>query len=131
MFDLLECVKHKIEFTISDAIEYLVHEYANAIPPSTRQEINNGQCMDFAADLKNMEFGEVIWGCDLVREVWGPEITDEIWETGWAYNHRYGHCFTIYKGRYYDSESPDGVKWPEQLMCYQRFLDGNDYEGMR
>lgn len=127
---IMDTVKTDIG-TIHDAIEDLVAAYANMIPPSTREEINSGQCMDFAVDLKDMGFGTYIWGQELPRKGWGPEITDEIWNHWWYRHHRYGHCFTIYKGRYYDSESPDGVEWPEQLQCFQRFLDQECYKGMR
>ena len=93
---------------IYDAIEGLVKEFA-ANHDLNRQEINEGWCDVFAERLEDMGFGEVLWGSEIPSGSWGPEITNGVWPMWEEYDSR-THCFIMHNGRYYDSESPDGVE---------------------
>lgn len=66
------------------------------------EEINNGNCDDFAFSLF-----EIVGG--------------EIWGTNWEYPEYVPmHMFLKHNGRYYDAETPDGVNDPEELPIFQR-----------
>ena len=71
-------------------------------------EINNGNCDWFALDIADkFPEGESVWGDD-IEEMFNSN--DEAW----------GHCFFVYKGKYYDSECPKGVDHPTKLPFYIR-----------
>ena len=104
--------------TISDVIEGLVESYE--IDGCLREFINEGRCDRFAEIIVDSGFGEAVWGDGLPRNAWSPAITDEMWDGHYRDNVAPYHCFIMYDGRYYDSESPDGVEWPDQLKCFVR-----------
>ena len=61
---------------------------------ATPQDVNGGLCEDFAGDIVNMGFGNVIWSG--------------------------AHCFVLYNGKYFDSECPQGCNHPDKLPFYLR-----------
>jgi hypothetical protein len=84
---------------ITDAIIELVRAYGYSA-----EEINDGQCWDFAEDLQKLfPEGEVQDNRTLTGR-------DEGWD----------HAFFRLDGRYYDSETPNGVDDWMQLPCCQR-----------
>lgn len=108
-----------VMITIFEVIEGLVNEYVPQYN-TNREHINTGNCVDFAQDLENLGFGVATWGSELSFEHWGPDITEEMWDRYYRYKVVCCHCFTIYEGRYYDSETPEGVEWPDELPCFIR-----------
>jgi|TARA_Y100000034_G_scaffold113405_1_gene148393 hypothetical protein len=84
-----------------------------------RYYINNGNCEQFAEIIcEQIEGAEAWWG-DMIGEedddFWGLEDIEN-----WVEDHAYAHCFIVYKGRYYDSEAPEGVDHPKDLPLYQK-----------
>lgn len=89
-------------------------------------EINNGMCMKFAADIANMGFGKDVWGDDLLVEFWSDYVQsfyDDSFFDDFARYFSSIHCFIMYNGKFYDSETPQGCDYPDQLPCYQRNID--------
>lgn len=82
--------------------------------------INNGRCMDFAAEIAKQGFGQDVWGCDLSIEWWSEII--QPFENDLC-DFAEIHCFIMYDGKFYDSETPQGCNYPDQLLCYQRNID--------
>lgn len=78
-----------------------------------------GRCMDFAVDIMNQGFGEDIWGHKLGIEYWSDAVQAAPQHR--AMNFRGIHCFIYYEGKFYDSETPQGCNYPDELLCYQRF----------
>jgi hypothetical protein len=74
--------------------------------------INQGWCEDFAVEVIYCLRRSVP-----VTRAWDDELTGWYEEelTGWHEEDLCGsHCFLCYKGRFYDSEAPDGVEdWRE------------------
>jgi hypothetical protein len=89
-------------FNIAQVIATLVTEYRER-HGVTAEEINEGQCEDFAKDLKRQVGGEIQDNEMLNRA-----------ELDWY------HAFLFLDGRYYDSETPNGVEDWRQLPCCQR-----------
>jgi len=58
--------------------------------------INEGRCDYFASAVE-----QLVPSCDAT---WGP-----------------GHCFVRCDDRYYDSETPEGVEYPDQLPFFSRY----------
>jgi len=88
----------------------------------TPQEINDGMCGDFADDLEDIGFGRPVWGDELVEHAelhWSPEVLALGY---WLEFHVAGHCFTMFNGRFYDSECPQGCDYVDELPFYQREL---------
>ena len=84
-------------------------------------DINAGLCMDFAAKIAKQGFGDDIWGNEVPIEYW----TDAVQAVG-RYEAEYFmeiHCFIYYDGKFYDSETPQGCDYPDDLLCYQRNMD--------
>jgi hypothetical protein len=61
--------------------------------------INSGWCGDFARDLS--------------QELPGSSVR-------WDYKH--AHAYVSFNGRYYDSETPSGVRRVKNLPCVQRTI---------
>ena len=80
----------------------------------TPQEINNGLCSDFADSIS---YGESLWGDDVCPMLWSTRV---IFLKDWFTHFAIGHCFIKYNNRYYDSECPYGVDYPDELPYYQR-----------
>ena len=101
--------------TISEAIRDLADAWG-----CSPQEINTGDCDSFAEMIVNQGFGKNVWGGELYEKEWSPRARSiETWiKNGYAE----GHYFTVYEGRYYDSECPEGVDWPDDLPFYQRVI---------
>ena len=71
-------------------------------------QINCGNCMDFAEQLQEgFPKGEVFYGEDHPRR-FRTDVDP------------FGHTFFFIGRRYYDSESPRGVKRPDDLPFYRR-----------
>lgn len=65
------------------------------------EDINHGCCDDFAGDIsRTVEGAEPVWD-------------DELGGQG-------DHCLIVYRGRFYDSETPDGVDDFRELPHYNR-----------
>ena len=89
-----------------EILRYIVEEF-NAHP----YDINNGQCEEFAAAVKDrLPEAEAIWADDL-RE---KSMFDGI--DTWLDD----HCFIRFQGRYYDAEEPEGVSSPDLLPFFWR-----------
>jgi len=85
--------------------------------PSTAEDINDGSCDRFAQFVSSqIAVSKCIWGDELTEEFWG--IEDDCWMS----HHAPYHCFIVFKGKYYDSESPKGVDHPKELIYYQKEL---------
>jgi len=85
--------------------------------------INSGNCKDFAAEIAAMGFGESVWGDDLAIEYWSKMVQDLCGEWNFAGYFSSIHCFIMYDGKFYDSETPQGCNYPDQLLCYQRNMN--------
>lgn len=69
-------------------------------------EINCGNCEEFAADVIALYGqGELVWHDNM------PDCTPE--ESDW-----WAHCFVMVDGRFYDSQTPDGVDHWRELPCF-------------
>lgn len=135
------------DVTLRDAILETAREYltqgrtpAQGLSP---EEINDGNCEEFAVEVIRKMGGE---NPDL-HEIWvenflvdggdyrinGKEpafdwpLLEAHWKTPKPENHevfdRVGgcnHCFILHQGRFYDSETPDGVDSFFELPFYQR-----------
>ena len=82
--------------------------------------INSGSCMDFAAEIAKQGFGQDVWGSDLAIDWWSEII--QPFEDDMEYFSSI-HCFIMYGGKFYDSETPQGCDYPDDLPCYQRNMD--------
>lgn len=106
---------------ITKAINELVYKMTSGTieyQPSTAMDINDGLCDQFAGVIER-QFEEA-------KALWGDELTKEFWETDdddWITHHAPYHCFIVFRGKYYDSESPEGVDHPIDLFYYQRELE--------
>lgn len=91
---------------ISSAIRRLLVKWdKKGFSPSS---INTGHCNHFAIQLENKFYlGRAIWGCDY-PEYFKTKVDPS------------GHCFFKYGKKFYDSESPNGVLYPDELKYYQR-----------
>ena len=83
-------------------------------------EINSGRCMDFARDIAKQGFGDDIWGSTIPIDYWSDEV-QQIGDDAEYFMDI--HCLIYYKGKFYDSETPQGCDCPDQLPCYQRNID--------
>jgi len=104
--------------TITTAILDCINQWAE-----TPREINRGNCDTFANQIETLGFGEAVWGDELSPEDWSFSSED------WFTNYAPYHCLILYQGRYYDSECPEGVKWPDQLPYYRRQIQYWDLYG--
>lgn len=91
---------------IGEAVVALAEMYTELFEMST-EEINNGSCWEFAADLHKL-FPESISTDN--HKLSGLDYPDVDWS----------HAFVLYNGLYYDSETPDGVADWMDLPCCQR-----------
>lgn len=86
-------------------------------------DINSGLCDQFANEIAEIGFHNcvAVWGNDLSIEYWSENL--------WVYcddgleHFANIHCFIMYNGKFYDSETPQGCDYPDQLLCYQRNMD--------
>lgn len=70
--------------------------------------INTGNCDSFAWELeKKFPKGRAMWGDDYPK-YFKTKVMQE------------GHCFFKYGKKFYDSESPNGTYYPDDLKYYQR-----------
>ena len=100
--------------TISEAIQQLASAWG-----CSPKVINSGDCDMFASRIADQGFGEPWWGGELYGEDWSPRARSiEGWMDEWG--EAWGHCFIVHEHRYYDSECPEGVDWPDELPFYQR-----------
>lgn len=79
--------------------------------------INGGDCEAFAGLIEDQGFGEAMWGDELYDYQWSGCARS--WDDWVGFFAPY-HCFIRFEGRYYDSECPEGVFWPDDLPFYQR-----------
>ena len=101
-----------MRYDITTIIVELLGEYTE-----DPQTINNGLCADFAYNLEQITDGEAFWGDEICIMLWSSRaILSKDWFTHFAP----GHCFLKLDGRYYDSECPEGVEFPDDLPYYQR-----------
>jgi len=100
--------------TITESIKNLVKYYESG--GITAQEINNGECCDFAEPIP---FGETIWGDELCPILWSTKV---LFLKNWFTHFAPAHCFIKYQDKYYDSECPEGVNYPDELPFYKREL---------
>ena len=109
---------------IAEIIEDMVNQYVPDVNNSC-EDINTGNCERFAIDVVS-ELGDGVtrWGGELDFVHWGPNITEEMWNSYYRDQIAYGHCFIIYEEEYYDSETPKGVEWPDELPCFVRMNAG-------
>lgn len=97
-------------------ISYVVREFRDAFMDAYRYsaaEINCGDCEKFAYHVADIFPG--------ARVEW-----DDV-QPGVELGACAGHAFVIYRGRYYDSEAPEGVSHWKELPCEIRFF-GECYE---
>lgn len=107
--------------TISQYVIYLRKKYVKNGCQSI-SDINSGYCEDFAEDIhKKFPKAEPMWGDQLPKNFWKMSRNWINWIAAY-------HCFIEYKGKYYDSESPNGVKHPIFLKCFQRMLQFGKYK---
>ncbi len=80
-------------------------------------EINNGQCDTFAEIITFAGYGILIWQDELedFTEYTFGEHKQEIINSC-------HHCFIYYKGRFYDSDSPEGYEHPIELPLFENGL---------
>lgn len=78
--------------------------------------INESFCEDFAENVTYVfdEGVKITWGMDEVDRYLGPIDLDAKAEVS------LGHCFLLYKGKFFDSERPDGVGEFLDLPFFQR-----------
>ena len=102
--------------TITQFILKLRVQYLDKPGVRDFEDINSGLCCDFADDVCS----EIVEA----KRFWGDELTEDDWgmDEKWMNSYSYGHAFIKYNGKYYDSESPWGVKHPIKLKYYQREL---------
>lgn len=90
----IKAIRARMPLELSEVIQLLVEVYLDLYGVDD-DEINHGMCEDFAYDLKViMGEGEVLWA---------DEMPGGNWDEHGA------HAFFKYRGRFYDSEAPDGV----------------------
>ena len=105
------------------------------------QQVNSGQCEDFALDVRSslekslqMEvvvvYTEDFESSDGSGWNWaglgpgGCRIDPLPSEDKESLNHVFGgHCWLVYRGKHYDCESPDGVNNFFDLQFFRRSLD--------
>lgn len=102
---------------ITQTIENLCGQYYDTLDLTARK-INNGECMNFAANVADLGYGVDIWG-DEDWLSWSPDIESY---PDWFTHFAPYHCFVWYEGRYYDSECSEGCEYADQLPFYQRQL---------
>lgn len=98
---------------ISQAILALTKVYRKHLGFSA-ERINHGECENFADIICEMFPG--------ASSYWGDQLMEDHEED--YYNDYAYHCFIEYEGRYYDSESPEGV---DNWRDLQSFLRGSPY----
>jgi hypothetical protein len=82
--------------SIAEAIHALVKVYHDLYEIDA-YEINCGMCEDFANDVVDLIPGAIA--------EWGDGFTNEQDDS----DHYAYHCIVLYRGRFYDSQHPDGV----------------------
>jgi hypothetical protein len=103
--DTLAAIKAKMPMSTADVIREVagLYERHYGVSPS---DINKGMCEDFSTDvLTVIGRGEVFWADDML---------DGSWEEHGA------HAFFWLDGKYYDSESPEGVDDWKHLSFFTR-----------
>lgn len=106
---------------ITQAILKLRIEYAQR--GHSPKDINGGLCADFADDIISR------FGLSDGVAVWGEEVPVKHWSSyvqkiqDWFSHFAICHCFIWYRGKFYDSETPQGCDYPDQLLCYQRNIN--------
>lgn len=117
------------EMNITEAINALVEQWLaerddwfcsnqNITIRNIRYYINCGLCDEFAETIirsGQFEGAEGYWGDNFDAEFWGLDDIED-WVEGYAAY----HYFILYKGKYYDSEAPEGVDHPKDLPSYQK-----------
>ena len=100
-------MKTTIRQQMHDAILALRREYKE-LHGFKPWQINCGNCMDFAEELQaGFPQGEIFYGEDVPRRF--KTRVDP-----------FGHTFFYIGRRYWDSESPRGVRRPDDLPFYRR-----------
>lgn len=117
---------------ITEAIIELRKEYMNK--GCSPQEINDGECDEFAYALQNLGLGTMVKEVDLLDHSWSDEMVKAWLGVSFDIKHfnrkkdeSFIHAFLQGNdGRYYDSETPEGVENPEDLLIYQRIKRGEE-----
>lgn len=100
--------------TATQAVFDLVKLYG-VLYDANAYQINCGMCEDFAHDLV-FALGEDPYSHSCPIEIrWHDEMED----CTKAEADQWSHCFVAYKGRYYDSQVPWGVKTWRELPCFR------------
>jgi hypothetical protein len=96
--------------TITETIKTVLKDYMNPsnrmgwingkFMAKTAKAINHGQCEDFA-DFVISDFPKA-------KKIWSQEIEWKMF-----------HCMIFYKGKYYDSECPEGTKNWKNLPVFR------------
>jgi hypothetical protein len=112
--NITEAINALVKKLLADA-EPGQYDIDNITIDNIRYYINCGYCEEFAGTIvKQIEGAEAYWGDNFDADFWGVDIED------WVVDHAAYHCFIVYKGRYYDSEAPEGVDHPKDLPLYQK-----------
>ena len=112
--NITEAINALVEQFLADA-EPGQYDTDNITINNIRYYINCGLCEEFAETIcEQIEGAEAWWGDGFDTEFWGIDV--EYWVEDYAAYHK----FIVYKGRYYDSEAPDGVDHPKDLPSYQK-----------
>lgn len=108
-------------------IESLIQEVMEDNFCDTPEEINEGECFEFAKAFASM-FGGVIY--DGLDDEWGSEqfegfetqvVPVNILPNDTTYKQPIVHCWVKLDGLYYDSETPEGVEDWTQLPVFLRY----------
>ena len=116
---LIEKVKGRNLTDIAEVIRAVAGVY-QTLYDQDAYEINCGCCEDFAADVIAVLTGDGR-ETDELFAAWHDNMLDcTEGEADW-----WSHKFVVYKGRYYDSQAPEGVDEWRQLPAFQNnpFLD--------
>lgn len=76
----------------------------------TAESINEGECDQFAREIADTVPGAAM--------TWDFEQSGDT-----KTEFHYMHCFVLYRGRFYDSETPDGVDHWMNLPTFQRHIE--------
>lgn len=112
---------------VTEAILALRKTYAER--GRSPEEINDGECDEFAYALQNLGLGTMVKEVDLVDHPWSDEMIRAWLSVDLDIRNHKGESFIHAflrgdDGRYYDSEMPEGVENPENLPIYQRIKRG-------
>lgn len=96
---------------ISEIIRAVVKVYEKLYDQDAAT-INCGNCEEFARDVICLMGGE----SGSLVDVWNDELDETVNDSS---NPKPTHCFIRYRGKYYDSETPEGVRDWQKLPIFQ------------